>query len=196
LTIVPERADLDRTPNNGSVARGEVRADLSFELTGIRGPRRIGTDRIVSGWGLRSVIANGVDVTDRPIDFGTASQSLSDVQVILTNRLTEIMATAVSARGEATRDYTLLVFPGDRERWYAGSRYFKRAAPEPAGYATVRGLPAGEYLVIALSNAAVLKDSFDAWQDPEVLESLIPRATRTMLTETGKVSISLRVATP
>ena len=196
LTVVPDRADLDRTPNNGSIAKAEVRADLSFEVTGVHGPRRIGTNRIVSGWGLKSVIANGVDVTDRPIDFGTASQSLSDVQVILTNRLTEIMATAQNSRGEPTRDFTLLVFPGDRERWYAGSRYFKRAAPEPAGYATVRGLPAGEYLVVALSNAAVLKDSFDAWQDPDFLESLIQRATRATLTEGGKLSISARAFTP
>lgn len=196
LTVVPDRADLDRTPNNGSIAKAEVRADLSFEVTGIHGPRRIGTDRIVSGWGLKSVIANGVDVTDRPIDFGTASQSLSDVQVILTNRLTEIMFTGVDSRGNPTRDYALLVFPGDRERWYAGSRYFKRAAPGADGYTLIRGLPAGEYLVVALSNAAVLKDSFDAWQDPDVLETLIQRATRAMLTESGKLSISGRVVTP
>src|SRR4029077_5943278 len=97
LTVTPERADLDRTPNTGSVARGEVRADLSFELSGIHGPRRIGTDRIVSGWGLKSVIANGVDITDMPVNFGTPSQSLSDVQVILTNRLSEIMFTGVDA---------------------------------------------------------------------------------------------------
>ena len=197
LVIVPNRADLDRTPSNGgSIARGEVRADLTFEIAGLHGPRRIGTERVVSGWGLKSVTANGADITDTPVNFGTPSQSLSDVQVILTNRLTEIMATAVDSRGSPTRDFTLLVFPGDRERWYAGSRYFKRAAPEPAGYATVRGLPAGEYLVVALSNAAVLKDSFDAWQDPDVLESLIPRATRTTLTESGKLSISVRTFTP
>ena len=31
LAIVPERADLDRTPNN--VARGEIRPDLTFQMT-------------------------------------------------------------------------------------------------------------------------------------------------------------------
>lgn len=197
LTVIPERADLDRAPaNGGSIARAEVRADLSFEVTGVHGPRRIGTERIVSGWGLKSVIANGADITDTPVDFGTASESLNDVQVILTNRLTEILATVVDSRGQPTRDYTLVVFPDDRDRWYAGSRYFKRANPEPAGYASVRGLPPGEYLVVALSNAAVLKESFDAWQDPEFLESLVQRATRATLTEGGKLSISARTYTP
>ena len=194
LRIVPERADLDRTPN--SIARGDVAPDLTFRVAGLHGPRRIGVEGSPSGWSLKSVIAAGADVTDAPLPFGAPDQSLSDVQVVLTNRVTELMGTVVSARGEPTREYTLLVFPEDRERWYAGSRYFRRASPEPQGYVDVRGLPPGEYFVAPVFGMSVMREGADAWQDPEFLESIAQRAARATLTEGQKLSISARVITP
>jgi protocatechuate 3,4-dioxygenase beta subunit len=196
LAIIPDRADLDRTPNGGSIARADVGPDLTFQMTGVRGPRRIGIDGPPAGWGLKSVIANGVEITDTVLKFGTPDESLSDIQVILTNQLTELMTTATDARGQATRDYTLLVFSSDREKWYAGSRSFRRVQPESAGYADVRGLPAGEYLVAPVFGMSELKDGVDAWQDPDVLESISQRATRVTLTDGQKLSISARVIQP
>src|SRR5262249_31233304 len=154
------------------------------------GPRRIGVDQPPAGWALKSVIANGADITDVPVRFGTPDQSLSDMQVVLTNRVTDLLATFVDSRGQATRDYTLLVFSDDRERWYAGSRSFRRAQPEPQGYVEVRGLPPGNYLVAAVFGLSILKDGFDAWQDPEFLESIAQRATRATLAEGQMLSIS------
>ena len=196
--IVPARADTDRTPlNPGSLGRGEVQRDLTFEITGIHGPRRLMLDRRPAGWDLKAVVANGVDVTDAPLPFGTSDQSLTDVQVVLTDRLTEITGTATDARGQAVSDYALLIFSSDRERWYPGSRFFRRSRPEAAGNFTVRGLPPGEYFVAAVpSGASVLKDGVDAWQDPEFLESISQRATRATLGDGQKLSISARVLVP
>jgi Carboxypeptidase regulatory-like domain len=196
LAIIPGRADLDRTPNGGSIARGDVADDLTFQMTGVRGPRRIGIDGPPDGWGLKSVMANGVEITDVVLKFGTPDESLSDVQVILTNQLTELVTTATNARGQVTRDYTLLAFPSDREKWYAGSRGFRRVRPEPAGYADVKGLPAGDYFVAPVYGMSVLKDGVDAWQDPEFLESIAQRATRATLNDGQKLSISARVILP
>jgi hypothetical protein len=81
LTIVPSRADLDRTPlSGGSIAPGDVRQDLTFVMTGIHGPRRLALDRRPPDWDLKSVIANGVDVTDAALSFGRPDQSLADVE--------------------------------------------------------------------------------------------------------------------
>ena len=135
-------------------------------------------------------------LVDAALMFGTPDQSLSDVQVVVTNRLTELISTVTNSRGEPSRDYTLLVFPDDRERWYAGSRYFRRVAPQPAGYATVRGLPPGNYFVAPVFGMSVLKDGADAWQDPEFLESIAQRATRATLSEGQKLTINARVITP
>jgi len=193
LAIVPERADLDLTPGNGSIARGDVQPDLTFQITGIHGPRRIDVQGVPAGWALRAVLARGIDVTDMPVKFGTPDQSIDDVQVVLSNRITQLTASIVDANGQPTRDFVLLVYPEDRERWFAGSRYFRRAGPDANGAAIVRGLPPGDYFVVPASGLAVLRDGFDAWQDPDFLEAMAPRATRAALVEGGTLSINARV---
>jgi hypothetical protein len=193
LTITPARADFDRTPNQ--TAAGEVGPDLRFTMTGIRGPRRITLGRAPAGWMLKSVSASGVDVTDVPLPFGTADQSLFDVQVVVTSRITELSGTVANARGELSTDYTLLIFPVDRDRWYPGSRYFRRAGPASGGNFSVRGLPPSDYFVAPVAEWSVLKDG-DAWQDPEFLESIALRASRATLTEGQRLSVSSKLITP
>ena len=191
LNITTSRVDFDRTPN--STASADVGSDLRFMMTGIRGPRRIALGRAPNGWMLKSVFAKGVDVTDVALPFGTDDESLSDVQIVVTSRVTELSGTVVNARGEVSTDYTLLVFPLDRDRWYPGSRYFRRASPSSSGNFSVRALPPSDYFVAPVAGWSVLKDGDDSWQDPEFLESIALRATRATLTEGQRLSVSARL---
>jgi hypothetical protein len=194
LSITPVRADADRTPlANGSIVQGEVGSDLRFFMAGVRGPRRIGVARAPSGWMLKSVSAKGVDVTDVALPFGSAAQSLTDVQVVMTSQVTELSGTVVDTRGDPTANYSLLVFPVDRDRWYPGSRYFRRTGPASAGNFSVRGLPPADYFVAPVSGWTVLKDGDDAWQDPDFLESIALRAARATLTEGGRLTVSTKL---
>jgi hypothetical protein len=171
--------------------------DLTFELGGIHGPRRLTIDRSASGWVLRSVIANGVDITDVPLPFGTAEQSLNDVEVVITNRVTELNGNVSDSRGRPATDYSLLIFPADRDQWYPASRYFRRVTPGASDRFLVRGLPPADYFVAAITGRPDLTtNGNDAWQDPEVLEALASGAARVTLTEGQKVSVSARVVTP
>jgi carboxypeptidase family protein len=194
LTIMTSRADLDRTPN--STAQADVRPDLRFAMTGIRGPRRITVGRLPSGWMLKSVTANGVDVTDVPLPFGSPDQSLTDVQVVVTSQITELSGTVADGRGDLATSYTLLVFPVDRDRWYPGSRYFRRAGPGSGGNFSVRGLPPADYYVAPMMGWNVLKDGNDGWQDPEFLESIALRASRATLAEGGRLALTTKLITP
>ena len=197
--IVPQIADADLAPQTRSIARAELRPDLTFEIRGVHGPRRIEILDSPSGWTLKSVFANGVDVTDRALPFGEPQQSLSNVEVVLTDRLTELTGRVTDGRGDATSNYTLLVFPTDRDRWYPGSRFFRRGVPDrnaANGSFTLRGLPPGDYHVAPLSVADVPRDGETAWQDPEFLESIAGRATFATLTEGQKTSVSARLVTP
>jgi hypothetical protein len=193
LTIMTSRADFDRTPN--ATAQGDVGPDLRFVMTGIRGPRRIAVGRLPAGWMLKSVTVGGVDVTDVPLPFGSPDQSLDDVEVVLTSQITELSGTVVDSRGDLSSEYSLLVFPADRDRWYPGSRYFRRAGPASGGTFSVRGLPPSDYYVAPVGGWAVLKDGGDAWQDPEFLESIALRATRATLTEGGRVALAAKLIT-
>ncbi|HKF64881.1 MAG TPA: carboxypeptidase-like regulatory domain-containing protein [Vicinamibacterales bacterium] len=194
LTITTSRADFDRTPNG--TAQGEVGPDLRFNMTGIRGPRRITLARAPAGWMLKSVTAKGIDVTDAVLPFGTADQSLTDVQVVVTSHITELSGSVVDARGDQATSYTLLVFPVDRDRWYPGSRYFRRAGSGAGGNFSLRGLPPSDYYVAPMSGWKVLKDGDDAWQDPEFLESISLRAARATLTDGQRLTISSKLITP
>jgi len=199
VTIVPARADLDRTPlMNGSIAHGDVRPDLTFEVSGIRGPRRLTLDQPPAGWMLKAVLVNGIDVTDMPLPFGSREQSLTDVEIVLTNRMTELTGAVPDTRGRAVIEYALIVFPSDREQWYPGSRYVRRSSPDAAGAFRVRGLPPGDYFVapVAGMRAGVVPDGDDSWQDPEFLEAVAVRATRVTLAEGQKLSVKPHLVAP
>jgi len=165
-------------------------------MDGIHGARRITVPRPPSGWMVRSVAASGVDVTDAALPFGTRDESLSDVEIVLTNRLTELTGTVTDARGQPAIDYTLLVFATDKDRWYPGSRFFRRIAPESAGNFSVRGLPPGDYFVAPVAGMSVLREGQDAWQDPEFLESIALRAAHAAVTDGAKLSLTARLITP
>jgi hypothetical protein len=197
LAIEPTSADPDRSPSGGNIARADVRQDFTFSVQGIHGPRRITVPRAPTGWMLKSVTSGGADVTDVPLPFGTLDQSLTDVEVALTNRLTELTGTAVDNRGQTATAFTLLVFSTDHDRWYAGSRFFRRGGQQSStGYFSVTGLPPGDYFVAAVSGMSVLRDGVDAWQDPEFLDSIALRATHVTLTDGAKLSITPRLITP
>jgi hypothetical protein len=197
LAIEPTSADPDRSPTRGNIARADVRRDYTFSVEGVHGPRRITVPRLPPGWMLKSVTSGGVDVTDAPLPFGTRDQSLTDVEVVLTNRVTELTGTAIDSRGQSVTAFTVLVFPTDHDRWYAGSRFFRRAGSQSStGSFAIAGLPSGDYFVAAVSGMSVLRDGVDAWQDPEFLDSIALRASHVTLTDDAKVSVTPRLITP
>jgi hypothetical protein len=72
-------------------------------------------------------------MTDTPIPFGSKSQSLSDVEVVLTDRITQVAGTVTDDRGRAVADARVVVFAADRDLWYDRSRFVKIAAADANG---------------------------------------------------------------
>jgi hypothetical protein len=185
-------ANEDFSPDPG-VYRARIGDDWTFEYDGL-----FGTLLIRPGgrpeWLLRSVRVNGVDVTDTPLSFGRREDSLTDVEVILTNQGAELTGSAIDLRGQTGLPYTVVVFPIDRERWTRHSRFVKAVRADPDGTFTVRGLPASEYLVAAVDRLQ-MSDGSGEWQEPAFLEALAAAATRVSLEEgrTGSASPRLVV---
>jgi hypothetical protein len=188
IEIVPEPVDPDLAPASGR-ATAEIGPDLTFVLTGISGQRRLQVPRTPAGWTLKEIRARGVDITDRPLEFGTAAQSLDDVEVVLTDRLTLVGGRVSDRDGRAAPGATVILFSPFRDRWYARSRFMRSALVNTDGAFTVEGLAPGTYYAAAV--ARLPTGGSDAWQDPAFLESISGPSSRVTLGENDRASLNL-----
>jgi hypothetical protein len=164
-------------------------------------------------WSLKAVMHRGQNLLDRPTTFDTG-QRLSDVQVIFTDRETELAIEVADTDGQSTRDYVALLYSTNRERWDQIGRYVRTYVPpsdvEMAAVMTNRrvatssspqaslaqpdvsrqvmsGLPTGNYYAVALDDIEI-----DALLDPDVLERLMASATRVAVSYDAPASVALR----
>jgi protocatechuate 3,4-dioxygenase beta subunit len=157
---------------------GTVTADSTFTLRGLTGTRLIRVMPVPAGWMLKSVAVNGADVTDTGIEF-KSGEALAGLEVVLTSKVTDVSGTVKGSSGQPVKDYTVVVFSDDPERWVVPfSRHVASARPNQAGRFELKSLPPGGYYAIA--NEYIAQGE---WGDPEVLERLKVKATKFKLDE-------------
>jgi hypothetical protein len=183
--------DPDLAPRRGELASSNPDADGVFALGGITGTRRLSVARLPAGWALKSITWNGVDVTDAPLRFGTAAQSTDTLEVLLTNRITQISGEVTDANGRRASNVAVVAFATDSERWYRGSRFVRYAALADGTF-TIQGLPAGEYFLAAVARTRDLDDG--AWQDGTILDRLTAGAARVSLADEQRLTQNLRIS--
>ena len=115
---------------------------------------------------------------------------MRDLQVVLTSQVTVIEGVVADASGRTVRDCLVLAFPADRAARSYPSRFLDHSVCQRDGSFVIRRLPPGEYFVAAVARRS--NELADEWQDPRFLESLAPGATRIVLAEGQKVSVSPR----
>lgn len=191
-------ADPDLTPRfgvgpfgAGPPARATPNSDGTFEIAGLNGPRRLALVDPPAGWGLKGIYLNGIDLAESALMFGRLDQSVRDVQVVLTNRITQIEGIVSDARGAPARSCTVVAFPVNRNRWYYRSRFMDHSVCTIDGAFVIRRLPPGDYYIAAIPRAT--DDGPDEWQNPAVLESLRGRAMRIVLMEGEKRPANLEL---
>jgi len=167
-----------------------IDADGRFTIQGLpAGPHWIRA-RMPVGWLLKTVTADGRDVTDVPLDL-RSGQQLSNVTVVFTDRGSEINGVITDDQRTPLTQYTLLAFPPDPSLWHPQSRQIMTARPDQNGKFQMRGLPPGEYLL-----AAVDPTEAGEWFEPAYLEEHRSAAVRLQLGEgdikTQNVTIALR----
>jgi hypothetical protein len=169
---------------------GRVEPDGSFRVTGLRGRRLFRVNNLPPTWVLHSVRLNGQDVTDTGVEFkGDASEE--GLEILLTDRVTEINGKVTTERGEPTREYTVVVFPDDSAKWTYPSRYVRAARADQEGLFKIRGLPPEDrYLAVAVD---YLEEGEGG--DPQFLEQIKERATRVSLGEGEVKAVDLKLIT-
>jgi hypothetical protein len=170
-----------------ALGSGRVADDGTFELRGMYGPQQLRVVGLPAGWGLKSISLDGEDITDAPYDFKSGSKATS-VVITLTDRLTDLSGTVQDARGQAVKDYVLVIFPEDNTLWGGQSRYVRTARPNQDGNFNIKGLPPARYLAAAIESLET-----GSQNNPAVLEQLRPRARSFALTEGQTFSLTLEM---
>jgi hypothetical protein len=151
-----------------------VKADGTFELTGVVGTIELQLASPVRGWTVRAVRHGDRDILDEPLTLN-GSEDISGVQVIFTDHLAQLAGTAVDSGGLPAPGCTVALFPlsGDLR---LGSRWTRLQRADQNGRFIAADLLSGTYLTVATPDvdAAV-------WLTPDYLSRLQPVATRVTL---------------
>jgi hypothetical protein len=178
-------------PGGGVTAFGSrvFNPDWTFELRGILGTG--GVIRAQTGssrWFAKAIMVGGRDVIDTPLDFETG-QDLSDVQIVLTQKRTEVTGGAMDEKGGRSIDYVAVLFPEDRAQWTGQSRMIASGQPDQMGRFRIEGLPPGRYLGAAVDYLEPGEE-----RDPDRLKRLADSAVPVTLGEGEVKNINLRLA--
>jgi hypothetical protein len=166
---------------------GQVNDDFTFEMKARPGRSVIRMMSATPGWALKTVRVNGIDVTDDGFDI-RPSEEISGIEIEMTNRQNGISGLVTTAKGEPVKDYLLIVFAQDRERWNPGSRYVRTSRPNQDGRFTVTGLPAGHYYAAALEYIEPGEET-----DPELLDRVTQKAVKFSLNDNETKSVNLKI---
>jgi len=173
-----------RSSTLGSSGNGRVNADGTFELKAVIGAVVLSIGTLTGDWTLKAIELNGRNVADDPIEV-RHGETVSDVRVVLTSRPTQVRGSLLDEKREPA-DGTVVIFPEDTSRWREDSRTVRAARPDQHGQFSIKGLPAGNYLIAAVD---FVRDG--EWYEPEFLAGLRSRAERLLLADAESKRIDL-----
>jgi hypothetical protein len=186
VVVVP--TEPDRMPVGPGGFNARVTADGAFELRGLSGPSMFRIVNPPAEWTLKAVRLDGADITDTPHEFN-GGETVSGLEIELTDRPTRINGTVTGSQNDLIRDYAVVVFADDRDRWVPQSRFVSAGRPAQDGHFQITGLPPGRYLAVALE---YLEQGSE--MDPDLLEQLKSKATDFTLREGETHQLDLKLS--
>jgi hypothetical protein len=183
LTVAAAGAGASAT---GSVTVGG--ANPVFSVTGLA-PGRYRLAATLPSWTLKSAMLAGRDVVDLPFEI-KPGEDVAGIVATFTRTTAEVAGLASDASNRPASDLSIVLFSTDRAMWFQGSRRLR--APVRAdsnGRFTFTGLPAGEYYLAALTDAAP-----NDWYSTSFLDGIVASAIKITLTAGEKKTQDLRIA--
>jgi hypothetical protein len=168
----------------------QVQPDGTFVFAGlVPGVYRLSaTVTGAAGWWARAAMLGERDLLDQPLEVGQTSDA-RPIIITFSDRPATISGSLRAPEGMPAPDYFVLVFPADRALWRPGSRRVRTARPATDGGFSIRGLPAGEYLIGALTDI----DPADV-DDPAFLEQVAAAGIRIQLADGEQKRQDIQIA--
>ena len=171
----------------GFRARGPAGASLKEDGTFllkdlVEGPARILLSQPPGGAYVKSIRAQGKDVTDAPLDLHSGDR-IQGVEVVIAASGAQLSGTVKEGTGgPPVPGASILLYPADAQLVGPNSRYIRTAKSGQQGEFSLQGLVPGEYKL-----CAVLDHESGAEFDPEFLQSL-DRVSKPVTLDAGRTA--------
>ena len=164
-----------------------INEDWTFQAKSRAGMARMQVQGMQPPWNIKAVRYRGVDVIDSGVEV-RAGEDLSGIEIEITNKTTDLSGLVTNGRGDPVKEYWVVLFHRDREKWKPPSRYIRTSRPDQDGRFKLTGVPPGEYLIVA-------SDTLDPLQatDPDYLDRIQNRASRFTLGEGETKTLDLKL---
>ncbi len=153
---------------------GIVGADGTFMVTDlVPGTYRLhvtGDPIASSSWWLRAAMIDGRDLLDVPLRINPGEE-VRGIELVLSDRRSELSGTLTTAAGDAFPEVFVLACPANPALRLPHSRRVQAVRPDSSGRFVFENLPAGDYVLFALTD---IDDG--QWNDPGFFDSM-PRAS-------------------
>lgn len=131
------------------LANGTLDDEGNFKLSGASGRVFFTLTPPPPGWIVKSVTLDGDDITDTPIDL-TGRTALSDVRIVMTDKLTTLSGQVTNERGQPLTDYVVIVQGAEQREPVVASRAIRVVRPDTNGRFQTRGMRPGRYVATAI----------------------------------------------
>jgi protocatechuate 3,4-dioxygenase beta subunit len=131
------------------LANGTPDDEGNFTLAGVAGRVFFTMAPAPPAWMVKSVTLAGDDITDLPMDL-TGIPSLSDLRIVLTDKLTTVSGQVKDQRGQLLKDYVVVILGAQPQEPVIAARSTRVIRPDNTGRFQVRGVRPGRYVAAAV----------------------------------------------
>lgn len=167
------------------------RKDGTFVLTSVpAGTYRLSAtmpQNMQPGWRAKSAMLGDVDLFDTPVVVRSLD-NITDIVITFVDKRSEISGSMTGPDGAPAVDYTVLAFSADSRFWTPQSRRTQWVRPNTQGRFSVRDLPAGDYIIAAVSDIEP-----GQWNDAKFLEELALFGVKVTLGDGEKKMQNLKI---
>ena len=184
-----EPDNMNMAAATASFGMSAVKDTGAFEIDSLVGGRVFRFIDPPKGWFLKRITHESDDVTDKGYDF-KPGEDVDGFEIVLTTRSQPIAGSVTNDKGEAVKEYTVVVFPEDPQKWTGpAERWRASARPDQQGQFRIATLPPGAYLAIAVEYVPQ-----GEWTDPEWLARAAKKASKFTLDEGTAKQLDLKLA--